>query len=172
MLNIKLSPQQNFIIITFMCCVLMILTSCLMKPKKYYVESIDKYIEVVEIKDGDFRIYIYNSDSSRGTDYIDVGYKASEMPSITLYFMKNDPLSIYIYDRGHGEVKIINSSRYNIIYPDADGSNFISLGRYLDWCDSISSLPSAITVRLDAYMNGLSVWDENGTYNKIYEQNN
>lgn len=118
-------------------------------------------IDLEELRNGLYRIYIYRSLEDRGKDYIDVNYRMSEMPSVSLCFPTGNSNDIYIVECVYTEVNSYKSSNFNIIHPKINKYNVLEQLKYSDWCDSIRFGVPNITLRIDAYLDGISIWNEN-----------
>lgn len=151
--------------------VVLVLTECQRVSRTFYIDILNVYLYIEEIKDGLYRIHISELKGKYGDDYIEVVYKFSEMPSITLSFPMDDSDDIHIIDRQHGEVRYCKSKNFNIIYPEIANENYNELGKYQKWCDSVMFDIPSVSIQIDPYLKSLSVWNEDNVYlGQIYPE--
>lgn len=144
--------------------VIIVFTECQKKSRSFYIDILNVYLHIEEIKSGLYRLHISEMEGKDGEDYIDFVYKFSEMPSITISFPLDDSNDIYVIDRQHGEVRFCKSNDYNIIYPIIDNNNYIELSKYQKWCDSVMFDIHSISIQIDPYLKSLSLWNEDSKY--------
>lgn len=159
-----ISMRKKIFAIIIMCLTVLVLAECHKISRTFYVDILNVYLHIEETKDSMYRIHISKSRDNLGEDYIDVVYKFSEMPSITLSFPIGYSNDIHIIDRQHGEVKSYFSKNFNIVYPEVADNGFIELGKYQKWCDSVMYDIPSVSVQIDLYLKTLSVWNEYGEY--------
>lgn len=138
------------------------LNYCTKLSRNFYIEQLNVKLDIEELEDGLYRIYIYRSIENKGKDYIDVNYRMSEMPSINLCFPIGSSNEIFVVERRYTEVNNYKSNDFNIIIPEINKHNYIELFKYNEWCDSVRS--RSITLRVDAYLDGISIWDDKNNY--------
>lgn len=143
---------------------LLTLVECQKISRTFYVDILNVYVHIEETKDDMYQIHVSRTEGCQGDDYIEVVYRFSEMPSITLSFPLDDSNEIHIIDRQHGEVRSCFSKTFNIIYPELANESFIELCKYQKWCDSVMFDIPSISVQIDPYLKTLSVWNEYGEY--------
>ena len=138
------------------------LNYCTKLSRSFYIEQLNVNLDIEELRDGLYRIYVYRSFENKGKDYIDVNYRMSEMPSINLCFPIGGSNEIFVVERAYTEVNDYKSNDFNIIIPKINEKNYIELFKYGEWCDSVRS--RSITLRVDAYLDGISIWDDRNNY--------
>lgn len=138
-----------------------IFTGCLKLYRIFYVDELDVFISIEEIYDGRYRIGIYKNQGQINDDYIDVSYKMSEMPSITINFPLDESNNINIINR-YDIVESYKSTNLKIIYPEVDCNKLDEIIAYNVWCDSVKSITPSISITLDGYLDNLIIWDGNG----------
>ncbi|MCM1491010.1 MAG: hypothetical protein NC095_09320 [Muribaculum sp.] len=143
---------------------LILLVQCNKISRFFYVDELDLFVYIEEIMDGRYRINIFKSDNQIGTDYIEVAYKMSEMPSITMAFPLDDSFNIYVIEDIYGEVKFCHSENFNIVYPTIDVNNRDERIAYRKWCDSVRYDFPSISIRINAHLRDLIIRDENGDF--------
>lgn len=134
------------------------LLQCGKISRNFYVNELDLYILIEEIKDNTYRIYINKTIEQIGEDYIEINYQFSEMPTISMNFPQDDSSVIYVIDRW-GEVKHCKSSNFSIINHDIDRDNRDERLRYNDWCHSIIHDIPSVTVQINGYLKDITVWE-------------
>lgn len=138
-----------------------IFTGCLKLYRIFYVDELDVFISIEEIYDGRYRIGIYKNQGQINDDYIDVSYKMSEMPSITMNFPLDESNNINIINR-YDIVESYKSTNLKIIYPEVDRNKLDEIIAYNVWCDSVKSITPSISITLDGYLDNLIIWNGNG----------
>lgn len=144
--------------------IVLVLAECQKISRTFYIDILNVYLHIEEIKDGMYRIHVSKTEGNQGEDYIEFLYKFSEMPSITLSFPLDDSNDIHIIDRQHVEVRSYYSKTFNFIYPEIANRSYIELGKYQKWCDSVMFNIPSISVQIDPNLKTLSVWNEYGEY--------
>ena len=148
--------------------------SCSWEPRNFYVEQLDVHIDLKHVKDDHYRVYVYRHMENMNRDYVDLDYHMSEMPSITLYFPKDDRDNIFIIDN-MSNVRRIVSGEFKIkkvAPPKVENGELLNdktwneLQRYRQLCDSINDI-SSVKVRIDAYLRGLTIWDERNNWYRM-----
>lgn len=170
MLNLKARLWQFFFCIVIIICV-MPLNFCTKVSRRFDIEILKLKLDIEELQEGLYRIYIYRALEDKGEDYIDINYRMSEMPSITLCFPLETSNVINVTERMYSEVSSYKSKTFIINYPKIDEKDFKEITKYMKWRDSVRLEVPSITVRVDAYLEGLSVWNGEHEYvEKIYPQ--
>lgn len=141
-----------------------LLVQCNKISRFFYVDELDIFVYIEEIRDGRYRINIFKSDDQIGADYIEVAYKMSEMPSITMAFPLDDSSNVYVIEDIYGEVKFCHSDNFNIVYPTIDVNNLDERLAYREWCDSVRYKIPSISIRVNAHLRDLIIRDENGDF--------
>lgn len=137
------------------------LTGCKKLSRTFYVDELSMYIRIDEIKYGRYRINIYRTIEHINEDYIDIGYKMSEMPSITMNFPLSDSCHVNIINP-YDKVELYCSKNYNIVYPEVDDNKLNDKLAYKNWCDSVKCVSPSINVTVNAYLRELIIWDGHG----------
>ena len=137
---------------------------CTKVSKRFDVEILKLKLDIEELQDGLYRIYLYRDSEAKGDDYIDIKYRMSEMPSITLCFPIDSSNEINVTERMYSEVSGYKSSNFIINYPDIDEEDAKEIKKYMMWRDSVRFEVPSIKVRLDAYLEGLSIWNSQNEY--------
>lgn len=167
-----INMKKKILVAIILFIAVLMLAECQKLSRTFYVDILNVYLHIEEIKDGMYRIDISKAEGKQGEDYIEVVYKFSEMPSITLSFPLDDSNDIHIIDRQHIEVIYCNSNSFNIIYPDIANENYVELGKYQTWCDSVMFEIPSVSVQIDPYLKSLSIWNENSKFiGTIYPEN-
>lgn len=175
--NLRSNDQLFFFrknLYVFFLVIWLLVGSCGGKSKSFYVGQIDVHIDIEDMGDNRHRVYIYRYAETRNSNYIDLTYHMCEIPSITLYFPNDNKKKIFIIDN-RSDIQGFKSVNFEI---DLLRMPFVRNGelmtddlwnefqRYNRLNDSISHI-SSVTVQLDAYLQGLTVWDENDSLYRV-----
>ncbi len=137
------------------------------QERHFYVEKVNKNIDIVPTSNYRYRVYVYDKKEERGKDYIDIERKFSDIPNISLCFPKEEKNKVYIIDR-YEFVENYDSSDLDFVYlykETVENGELISREKWERWeqqemrIDSVTDSIPSITVRLNANLKDLSVWE-------------
>lgn len=152
----------------FILLLLVSMVSCVFHQETYYVDSCNITISIDKIEDDLYRVYLDTGQHISGRNYIDFHYPTEGMSSIALYFPfeksnMNSMDTVYVADK---QCLISQcKSEYSKIIVTTFG-NPISSGKSTEsdheWSDSTLFRVPCIEVRLNAYLDGITVLGNDG----------
>lgn len=157
-------PMINVIYIFIM---VTLFVSCSWESKYFYVAQANMNIDIENMGDNLYRIYIYRSKETKDKNYFDLWYRMSEMPAITICVPIDDNKVYIIDDNSNLLPNVSEDFEMEILAPPhiengelLTGNKWTEFQNYIKYRDSIDHIPSVV-IRLDAYLKGLTIWDEN-----------
>lgn len=158
--------------------ILLSLTSC-WNDKHFCIQEENILIDIEKKGMDKYRVFIYEKESDKGMDYIDLNYDMSDMPTIQLCIPSDNQKKIFILDRRH-DVEQICSTNYDLVLLSPEkvkNGELVSsekmerLDRTLAKIDSVKDAIPSTTIQLNSALADLSVWRDGSYKGKIQNQN-
>lgn len=151
--------KQVLIFIIIIC-----LSSCSFKEEHYYIDSLDLNISINKLGKDQYRVCFNTKQNKLCSNYIDLNYHPSEMPSISLLFpisLSGSIDTVYVKDLWH-EVVQYQSKDFVIVLSTLRPRTSGLVGSSVEWTDSTMFRRPCVQVELNPFLTGVTINDEEG----------